>query len=526
MVYLEVYNSIFKYLEEIEIVDDVFEYAKELMNPLFDKIKSNELLNDMVAEFAIFNYMHDGQLLIDFLSKNLCHNLNENEKKEFDLIQKSKRSNLIFNKKEKLNKLDAKGKELYNFYFEDIDHNKTKAIVSSTAIDELKGILNARLIENPLHKGKFSIIGGIFDKKTFEVISSLSALRLTEKKLEKMESHVGHILEFSKEHNLEEIGNYKNEKSNFLEQDKQIMRINRLFFEKFNMGFDDFLKNFLELPNNSEKFIEMVEYYLSIADELKETILDTNYIFPFSLLLEKSLIKGFAGFIKKDKITMKQCMVELKERGEAEFKDNLKNEISLSREGIIKNNKKFLKKEVALLNPDGFNSFIKKLDNYSPAQIREFLSDIVDYTENLYEDTDEIGISFFTAMSKSLYEKAEEIPYLNDVVEKQKNYKYTPEEFYNYIDADDEVYNLFLFLSVAAHIINEEIKEAYLLLKEHEIAKTKSFDMMFLSGKILSFLMIRSIKNIFNEAKKIDKEKYKKELKKFIIEKNQRLLIL
>ncbi len=526
MVYLDVYNNIFEYLEEIGIVDDVFKYAGEVMDPLFSKIKSNEMLNDMIAEFSLFNYMHNGQLLIDFLSKKLYPNLNENEKKEFDLIQESKRFNLTFNKKEKLNELDTKGKELYNFYFEDIGCNERKIIVSSTALDELKHILNARLIKNQNHEGTFSIIGGIFDKKTFEAVSSLSKLRLTKEKFEERKAYVDHILGFSKEHNLEEIGNYKNEKSYFLEQDKQIMRINRLFFEKFNMGFDDFLKDFLALPNTTENFIEMVEYYLSITDELNETICDTNYFFPFSLLFEKSLIKGFEAFIKKDKTVIKQCIAELKERGKMKFENELKSEVSLSRENIIKNNKKFLKEKVAPLNPDGFGSFIKKLDNHSPAQIKEFLSDIVDYIENLHEDTDRVDIPFFATVIKELYKNAEEIPYLNEVIEKQKDYHYTPEEFYDYIDADDKVYNIFLFLSAVTYIINEEIKKAYELLKKNKIAKTKSFDMMFLTGKLLSFFNDNEYKKYFNEAKKIDKEKYKKELEKFLIEKNQKILTL
>ena len=45
---------------------EIKEYSEALN--CFDKIKSNEMMNDMVAELALFNYMHNDQLLIDFLS--------------------------------------------------------------------------------------------------------------------------------------------------------------------------------------------------------------------------------------------------------------------------------------------------------------------------------------------------------------------------------------------------------------------------------------------------------------------------
>lgn len=525
MVYLDVYNSIFEYLEEIGIVDDVFEHAEEVMSHLLGRIKSNEMRNDMVAEFALFNYTHNGKMLIDFLSESLYPSLEENEKKEFDLISESERFNLKFNKKEKINELDTKGKELYDFNFHDLDNNETKVILSSTALDELNHNLNARLIKNPNHEGKHSIIGGIFDKKTFEAVSSLSVLKLTEKGFDEMESNVNHLMEFSKEHTLEEISNYKNEKSGFLEQDRKIMRINRHFFEKFKIGFDGFLKDFFEVSNTDE-FIEMGEYYLSIADELKETIMETNYAFLLSLLAEKSLIRGFSAFIKKDKTAIAQCLAELKERGKKEFENDLKNNISLSRENIIKNNKKFLNEKVAPLKPEGFDIFIKKINNYSPEHIKEFLSDVVGYLENLPRHNDGFAIAFFTAMTKDLLEKADDIPYLNEAMDKQKEYEYIHEEFYDYIDADDEVYDLFVFLSAASLISNREIKRAYGLIKENKIAKTKSFDMMFLIGKIFSFFDDKRYKIYFNQAKNINKKRYEGELNIFLEEKEQDKLTL
>ena len=526
MVYLDVYNSIFQYLEDIGAVDEVFKYSEELIGHLFGSIKSNEMMNDVVVEIALFNYIHENTLLIDFLYENLYPNLNKNDKKEFDIIRESKRLNLKFNKKEKINQLDTKGLDLYDFHFHDMDSNKPVIVVSSTALDELGYNINARLIKNPNHEGKFSIIGGIFERNVAETIQELSALSMMKKSIDETKSHINDIFSFSKGHRIEEIKKYKNEKSHFLDQDKKIMEINRNFFEKFNIGFDDFLNDFLALSNNQEKFIMMAEYYLTIADEIKETILDTDYSFPFGLLLEKSLIKGFAAFIKKDKKVIEHCISELNEQGKKEFENNIKGEIALSRENIIKNNKKFLREEVAKLKPKRFDSFIQRVDAYSPEQIKNFLSDIVNYLEENLHDTENTEIDIFTAITKNMLKKADEIPYMEAVQEQQKNYGYIPAEFYDYLNVDDAVYDMMVFLSAASFLISKNHNAAYELLKESMIEKTESFDMMFLTGKIFSFFDNKKHKRYFNEAKRIDKKRYKIELKDFLDEKERKILTL
>ena len=526
MVYLDVYNTIFEYLEDIGVVDDVFEYSKEVMGPLFDRIKGNEVLNDMVAEFALFNYWQDGKILIDFLYEKLYPNLNKNEKKEFDLIRESERVNLNFNKKEKQGRLDTKGKELYDFYFHDEDKNETKIVVSSTALEEINKSLNARLIKHPEHEGKYLIVGRIFDKKTSEAVSSLSSIKFVQERYKEIASYTEGILAFSKERTLAEIKHYKNEKSNFLEQDKKIMKINKVFFKKFDMGFDDFLGNFLKLSNDAGKFIDMAEYYVSIADELNEAVLDTNYSFSLNLLFETSLVKGFGAFVKKDREILGQSLSELIERGKKEFENSLNNNIALSRENVIKNSKKFLNDKLKPMKLKGYGAFIKKLDSYSPENVKEFLSDIVEYLDKLPEDTDEMDISFFLAMTMDLLEQADDLPYLDETLAKQNSIKYIPEKFYEYIDVDDEVYNMHLFLAVASHISCNEAKKAYNLAKEDKPMKTESFSMMFLLGKILSFFNDIEYKRYFHEAKKIDKARYRAELEIFLNDKTQGVLSL
>jgi len=519
MVYLDVYNSIFEYLEKIGIVDDVFEYSEEVLGPFLDKIHSNEMRNDMVVELALYNYNYENDFLIQFLSEHLYPDLNEEEKKEFDLIKESERFNLKFNKKEKRNDLDTKGKELYDFYFKDMDSNETKIIVSATALDELKHNLNARLINNPNHKGKYAIIGGIFDEKTFEAVSSLSLLGMMKRRFEKTKSNFEQILSFSKKHTLKEIDNYRNEKSSFLKQDKKIMKINNLFFERFKIGFDDFLNDFFEMSNDTNKFTEMADYYLSIEDKLKETLFDTNYAVPFRLFFERESIEGFASFIKKDSKLLEQSIIELKKRGKKEFEAALKNETSLSREKIIENAKMVLNEKVAPLKPEGYDIFIDKVNNYSPGEIKEFLVEIVGYLENLSEKMDNFDFSLFLSMTKELLDKAEKIPCLNEIKEKQKECEYIPEKFYEYIYARDEVYNLFVFLSAVYFINKQNPKKAYEIINENEIIKTDSFDMMFFTGKILSFFDDKKYKTYFNHAKKIDKKRYNEELEKFLNEK-------
>jgi hypothetical protein len=526
MVYLNVYNEIFKYLEDIGIVEDVFEHAGEMISPIFGKIKSNEVMNDIVAEIAFFNYMHNGELLIDFLSENLYPKLDEEDKKDFDLVKESKRFNLKFNKKEKINELDTKGKELYYFHFDDIDNNESKVIVSSTMLDELGFNLNARLIKNPNHEGKFSIIGGIFEKEVAEAIPKLSRIKQMKENIGKTKEYISYIFDFSKNHTLEEIKKYKNEKTAFLEQDRKIMEINRKFFEKFNKGFDNFLKDFLELSNNHENFSKMAEYYVTIADELRETIMDTNYNLELELLDEKALIKGFTAFIKKDRGKIAKCIAELKEIAKKEFEIGLKNEEALSREKIIKHTKKFLKENVSKINPKEFNLFFNKIDDYSPDQISNFLSDIVSYMEKLPDDKAGIETALFTAMSKDLLERADNMPYLEEIKEQQKGHEYISEEFYEYIDADDNIYDLYVFLSATDHLANDNPKKAYELLKKNKIEKTNSFDMMFLIGKIFSFFDDKRYRGYFNEAKKVDKKNYKKEIQSFLEEKEQKRLNL
>ncbi len=524
MVYLDVYNTIFEYLEEIGIVDAVIDYSQEILNPLMNEVKSNEFFNEFIMEFALFNYWHDNKMLLDFIDDTLYDSLDENEKEEFDSIFESERFDLLFNRKIKRNELDTKGRVLYDFYFQDIENNETKIIVSSSPLDNNKTAINARLINNPIHEGKYSIIGGIFDKESYDALSELSSMKLMMDGITKSKTMAEDILKFSKEHSLEEIDTYNNKVSKFPEQDKEIMRLNRLFIDKFSIGFDDFLNNFFELSNEKRKFLEMGEYYLVIVKELNEAIMDTNYMFDLTLLPEKELIGVYLSFIKKDVDSFEKCMAALQKQVKEEFEANSQNQIAMSREKIISNQKNFMAEKIAPLKLKGYSDFIKKIESYSPDDIAYFLKEIVSYVEANYEDMTEENIDFYLMFMNQLLQKPDEIPYLNEILEEQKQVKFNPDEFYDFIDVDAEINSIFIFLQMAHFIYQNKFEEAYALLRREKIEKTQSFDQMFFVGKVLSFFNDGRYKDYFKKAKSIDKARYKIELEKFLKEKEQGIL--
>jgi len=526
MVYLDVYNTIFEYLEETELIDNIIEYSEDILERILPESSSDEFNNEFLLEYALFNYRHENKMLIDFLSETLYPRLSTDNKKEFDSIKNSERFNLKFKKKISLNQKDTKGKELYDFYFEDIENNQTKIITSSTVLDKFTKDINARLINNPLYEGKYSAIGGISDVKTYKAVSQISSIKAATKRIEESKSTVNAILKFSKEHSLQEIEEYANKQSSFIEQDKKIMQINRQFFEKFSIGFDEFLGDFFELSNSQEKFIEMAEHYLSIEKDLDDTLMDTNYILDIQFL-SADAIKSFLLVIKKDFQQLDKWITVLQNKGKEEFEIETENEINLSRENIIKNQKKYLKEEIASLNIEGFEEFFERIDKYSPENIKEFLEDIVDFLgdyikENKNNHDDEIV--FFTNFAESLIEGVDEIPYLKDVLEEQKDYEYKPEEFYDDLAENDEEHSLFIFLLAVNFIQKGQYDMTYNLVKENAPIKTDSFIQMFLFGKILSFLDDDEYKAYFGKAKSIDKIRYKIELEKFLAEKDDKKL--
>ncbi len=525
MVYLDIYDKIFYYLEEKGIVDNVIEYSEEILKALLPRLNNDLIYNECVLEFALFNYFHEELMLIEFLSKTLYKRLDNDEKKEFDLISNSERLNIKFQKKVSTNKRDTHKKLMYDFYFEDLNNDEVKIIVSSSNLDEFKEVVNVRLIDNPAYIGKYSIIGMILDKESYEAVRAMSSLSYMKNSFENSKEMARSILEFSKQHSLAEIEQYKNKKSRFIKQDKRIMKINRAFFEKFGIGFNDFLNDFFKLSNDNAKFIEMAGHYMAILKELEKEIMDTNYLFGVPLIFEEYSIRGFLAFIKGDYQGISESIVKLQNEAKNEFDNSINNAAALSRENIIKNQKKFLEKNIAPLNIDGFERFFNKIGNYSPQQIEIFLEEITDYLKKNIGYLDE-KTAFSVAFTENLLENADEIPYLDEVAKEQENKKYVPERFYEYIYADDRLHSLHIFLLAADYIQKKELNKACELIEEAAPAKTNSFAQMFLFGKVLSFFDNEKYKKYFKIAKENDKAKYQIELKLFLQEKEQKLLNL
>lgn len=520
MVYLNVYNRIFEYLEKIGVVDDVFDYCEDVLEPILQKVDTKGFHNEFVLEFALFNYLHENKVLIEFLRDNLYKTLDEDEKKEFNLVLNSERRSLKFEKKLSTNQREPNGKELYDFYYTDIGSKETKIVRSSSPLENKAPVVNARLIGSPFFGGRYSITGGIFDAKTFKAIRSLFTIRLSMERFEEAKDTAKRLLSFSREHSLEEIKRYANKESGFIRQDRKIMKINRLFFEKFGCGFDNFLKDFYALSNKQDSFIPMAEYYLAIEDGLYDTIMDTNYVFEPPLLLEGNAINGFVAFLKNDAQQMEESIRELQKEGKSEFEDRLANELAFTREKAMEHQKKFLQKYVAPFHLEGVDSLMARLEAYSPDRIREFLEDIVEY---LGKYRQELGsdASISLILLEGLLDNADKMPYLKEIREKQRHYRYDPERFYDCIDTDDSVYSLHVFLMAAYLFQKNEFRKAYLLVKENTPEKTDSFAYMFLLGRIFSLFDDEAYKPYFNKAKKIDGTRYKVELQKFLDEKQQ-----
>ena len=525
MVYLDIYDTIFEFLEKIGIVDSVFEYSDDFLEPLMPNNISNKFYNEFIIEFALFNYKHKNEVLIDFLEKNLYNSLSKIEKKEFEAIKKSERHNLKFVKKIKLNKLDTINRELYDFYFTDIDINLTKIIISSSPLDDNKFVMNARLIQSSKYNEKYHIIGGFFDEKTYKNFLEYCNLKAIKDGFKESVTMIEHLLEFGKTHSLKEIDEYENKKSRFIKQDRKIMMLNKQFFEKFNIGFDDYLKNFYGLSND-EKFIEMTEYYLSILKELKDLIINTNYIVGFSLWHENYLINGFLAFLKKDSNALEESIINMQKEEKKEFENSMKNEIAFTREKIMEHEKEFLMKNIAPIRLNDFDSFMEKLNGFTPKNISEFLEEVIKYLRINMKKINVPDIDIVFGFTEVFAKDINDSPYLIDVENRQKNIKYHPEIFYEYMSADDKVISLTIFLLVVHHAYKNELDKAYSILKQNKIDKTESFNQMFMIGKIFTFFGNDAYKSYFKKAKEIDKVRYKSELETFLKQNQQKIFLV
>lgn len=521
MVLLDVMDTIIEYLNEIEIIEDVFLFSDEIIGFAIKNNINDETYTDLISEFTLFNYKYNNKLLIDYLEENLYTKLNEYEKKEFELIKNSERYNLKFIRKEKLNEYDTKKLKLYDYYYKDLENNETKIIKSSTKLENLNKKINVRLIKHPKDNNKFLIIGGIWDGDIYKDIEKMITLKKVIIKNKEIGNYYHYILEYSKNHTLEEIENYNNEKSNFLEQDIKIMKINKKIFEKFGLSINELFKDIFKKSNNKEKLIEELKFFLSIYDEFIETIYNTNYNIDTFWGVEKEYIEIFIAFLEKDEKSFKKLLKKIKENAYETFNDYKKLIKISSRAEIIKNNKNYLNKTIKPLKLKGYDVLINKIEKYNENEIKFFLKEIIDFFKPIKKQIDIEYFDLFYKKNVYDYHHHDELPYDKEIKNNLNMLIFDKEKFYVYMEYDEEIRNFCIFLIIVDKIIDNNLEEAYTFILEERITHNDSYEIMFLLGKVLSFYENKEYRYYFNHAKKIDKERYKKDIEIFIKEKEQ-----
>jgi hypothetical protein len=531
MVYLDIFGIIEDYLIEEDIYSNIESFFDEIFNlKSIDKSKP-DLATQLIIEFSLFNYEHESELLIDFLYNKLYPNLDEDEKEEFMFLKNSKRYNLSYVRKIDSGDLDY-DRIMYYYYFNCLDTNKEIRIKSSSDILKSGNNINVRLINID---GYNYIIGMINSIERYNKI--MEALELKNMILfrNKINEYFKDLINFSKTHTFKEINSYNNPSSNFINEDRIIMKYNKLFYDKFNLSIDDFINNLLEIFNDSNRFISISEYYLTFSKEFRDTFYNTNYLFNF-FFFNDEIIEGLLSYLKRDKEGLNKSIEKIIDIEEEEFKNELHNRLAFTKENIIKNTINYMEKEINKFNLDDYNNFILDLKNYNTSDLEEFLIKCINYlNDNIYEkniNLDKIdddlkeSILFKIEFLEIFLDSIDEIPDLEDEIKSQEENYFDRENFYDYVDVDNKEYDLVLFLYAINKVYNDKQYEAYQLLKLNPIEKIDSFEIMFVVGKIFSFYNNKLYKTYFNKAKELNPLEYKRRLGIFLKEKEEGKLIL
>jgi hypothetical protein len=169
MVFIDIYEPIWKFLEKEGLIDEAIDLAEDVCGgKVISKYNGTELLADIVLENALFNLVCKKELLIDYVEKKLFDSLNEEDKKEFILLKASKRESLTFVRKEKLDRKDTYGKDFYRFYFK-TKKGEQRVILSATHLEKQGKKLNMRLIRLPEEKA-YAVIGVILNVEALEMM--------------------------------------------------------------------------------------------------------------------------------------------------------------------------------------------------------------------------------------------------------------------------------------------------------------------------------------------------------------------
>jgi len=131
VVFLDVHDTIWSYLKENDILDDIIDECEDFFGgKVLDEYDGTPLFADLVLEFGLFYFFVEKIRLLEYLKEHLFKALPEKEQEAFTEISKSKRHDLTYLKKEKKGKLDTYGRDLYDVYFQDNKRGETKISVS------------------------------------------------------------------------------------------------------------------------------------------------------------------------------------------------------------------------------------------------------------------------------------------------------------------------------------------------------------------------------------------------------------
>lgn len=532
MVFLPVYDEIWDFLEKEGILNDVIAEAENVFGKNVKQYEGSELYADTILEYCLFNYFHKNRLLIEYLSGRFFDSLGSDLKEQFELLKKSERRNLSFMQKIiREGETDTKGKQFYDFYFRDADTGETKIISSASDLEKTPEA-NMRLIRNTgYNEERYNVIGLIFPKENLEIFRKMIFMSRLKRNIELSEKRMGFLIEQSGKLGFSEIDSFKDENSAFIEQDRKIMKLNKMFYEKFKINISDFLNRALELSNNAGGFREMCEYYFSLSKEFESAVYGTNYIGGMKFFSYNSLLKALLGLALEDFSLLEKGIEEMREEARDEFESARKNALVMTREKIMENQKKLVSespeglvrqpkvseksgaekhadflKELEGIEQENISLFLEKLSGF----LREKMSNAQDSEE---KETLEFNLTFIEMLKKN----PEKIPYIEDAKKRQEDAVFEPEKFYDYFySSAGEIYELMKVMQAAHLFRKNERGKAYGLIKELNVEKNDCFAEMFFIGKVLSFFGNKDYRKYFNQAKRIDEARYKKCLEKFL----------
>jgi len=219
-------------------------------------------------------------------------------------------------------------------------------------------------MRHPLYEGSFLIIGLVYGEKGRGAIESLEEYATMRKNYGRLSSRKDELFSLSKTLTLDEIESYEEKNSPFPEQDRKIMKANKLFYGKFSMNLDEFANNGFALSNDKAAFAAMAQFYLSDIKEFTNALFDTDYALNMKLFGYPPFLKSFLGFITEDTAMLEEGIHELRAESKKAFEEDKLNAMNMSREQIILNQKKAVETTLIGMQHE-IRSYEDKINNFN-----------------------------------------------------------------------------------------------------------------------------------------------------------------